>query len=872
MEQLGIDFNATGSVMSKTELEELRRKRGECINCGRKCFQKRLFKMIPITDHGRVLNGRCLNCKPLDATENEGGLIPAVSRPATQEDLARFSRSQSNLGLTGPGVRSPSRRQSGRSYSGSETSSRSVAASGRVPNRSMSLSSSQVSQQHQNSESARGRNAAEQLDNSSSKGTSSAATSRERSITPSNSRRHIQPPPTPSHHHHDNIESNSSRGMHSADSRQRSHRHMPSNLEVTSAHTAHSLDRRDQRDLGDPYGDALETRSVPHDAGYGGVRHAQDYDHRYDDQSHDPGRVVESHPPSSQNDYYQHNHSQRSFEPTRRGVARHHSGDGSHIGQPPRHGMLDRGGEISFVNNSPQQQPQRGLPPNNSAPNGPSNARHMGSNRTLSSMSSIEEDLANGRVNSQKRFVPPSHALYEEEAIDNNTMRSRESTGTRSVMSVDDERAIDRLHGANGDCAEILAVMRDYLGSTLVQSYSLKELSCLHLGPEDQDRLAHHGAMDLIAESMHTYPDDLELQIHGCRAVWNGSGTPENQIAFVNAGALDIILSDMDRFIDNSEVQECAMGTLSNLAAAEPNLLSMIEKGTVGRVVEAMNKHSENNLVQAKGCSAITNMASHLSPLKKDIMDMGGGGAVVICMVMHPDDFDLQEKALRALKNLSSNNDDNKVELANIGGIDAVITAMQVHRDQPGVQEAGAWTLSNLASNNDNKAVIGDCGGIDVVIRAMWVHSDNVKVQEWCCRALYTLTLDRHNSGMVLQVGGISAVVNAMQAHVDSGPVQEMGCAVLCNLAFDESSKMRIVDEEALDAIVLAMVLYSEDPKVQESACEVLLQLAIVENFKSMQASNIGELAGAAAAKFPENCKEPALKLIHVLEGYCEQY
>jgi hypothetical protein len=863
MEQLGIDFNATGSVMSKAELEELRRKRGECITCGRKCFQKRLFKMIPITDHGRVLNGRCLNCKPLDA--NEGGLIPAVSRPATAEDLARFSRSQSNLGpgggggrsasnsgLSGAGVRPASRRPSSRSYSGSEAAARSATpaaaslTSMRPPGRSQSLSSGQVVAQH--AEAPRGRPSDQ--DSSSSRG--QAASSRERSITPSNSQKNMGsapiPPPV-------DFDSGSSPGHPSADSRRR---YPPLPLDIRSAHSNDPYGR----EMGDAYGDALETRSVPHN----------DYNTGHD--LYPPGDLQSEAHSSSQNEYYNHeNHSQRSFgahsqggEPpqSRRGVARHHSGDGNHTG-PPRHGMLDRGGEITFVNN-PQQPQHHNTPPTSSI------ARQMGSNRTLSSMSSMEEDIVNGRVNSQKRFVPPNHAFYEEDSINNNTIRSRDSAGVRSVMSIDDDRAIDRIHLADGDCAEILAVMRENLGSISVQSYALKELSCLHLGPEDQDRLAQFGAMELIVDAMHSYPEDLELQIHGCRAVWNGSGTPENQIDFVNSGALDIILSDMDRFIDNAEIQECAMGTLSNLAAAEPNLLRMIESGTVPRVVEAMNKHSENNLVQAKGCSAITNMASHLSPLKKDIMDMGGGGAVVICMVMHPDDFDLQEKALRALKNLSSNNDENKVELANIGAIDAVITAMQVHRDQPGVQEAGAWTLSNLASNNDNKAVIGDSGGIDVVIRAMWVHAGNVKVQEWCCRALYTLTLDRHNSGMVLQVGGISAVVNAMQAHVDSGPVQEMGCAVLCNLAFDESSKMRIVDEEALDAIVLAMVLYTDDAKVQESACEVLLQLAIVENFKSMQASNIGELASAAATKFPENCKEPALKLLHVLEGYCAEY
>jgi hypothetical protein len=99
-----------------------------------------------------------------------------------------------------------------------------------------------------------------------------------------------------------------------------------------------------------------------------------------------------------------------------------------------------------------------------------------------------------------------------------------------------------------------------------------------------------------------------------------------------------------------------------------------------------------------------------------------------------------------------------------------------------------------------------------------------------------------------------------------------MGCSVLYNLAFDESSKMRIVDEEALDAIVLAMVLFTDDPKVQASACEVLLALAIIENFKSMQASNIGELAMSAASKFPEKCKGPGERLFRVLESYSGQY
>lgn len=62
------EMNDTGSVLSKTEMRELRRRRGECENCGTKCFEKHLFKAIAITN-GEVVNGRCLQCNPFTEYE-----------------------------------------------------------------------------------------------------------------------------------------------------------------------------------------------------------------------------------------------------------------------------------------------------------------------------------------------------------------------------------------------------------------------------------------------------------------------------------------------------------------------------------------------------------------------------------------------------------------------------------------------------------------------------------------------------------------------------------------------------------------------------------------------------------------------------------
>jgi len=112
MEHLGVDLNATGSVMTRAELEEQRRKRGNCLTCGRRCFKKKMFKMVPITDNGMVLDGRCLYCKPLEVA-NVDTVLPAPVSVATNEQKKRFEDSQRMLdSQSGRNMRSGSVRNS----------------------------------------------------------------------------------------------------------------------------------------------------------------------------------------------------------------------------------------------------------------------------------------------------------------------------------------------------------------------------------------------------------------------------------------------------------------------------------------------------------------------------------------------------------------------------------------------------------------------------------------------------------------------------------------------------------------------------------------------------------------------------------------
>jgi len=816
--QIGIDFSSSGSVMNKSQLEEQRKKRGECLTCGEKCFMKKLFKMIPLTVEGVVLDGRCLKCKPLDLNSSEITL-PAASRPATREDLQRFNQMQSSMRDMRQSMRSqPSLR--------SQHSKR----------------TNQVSNPH-----------------------------RPTSIQETRSTDSAHPPPAPKR----------ATSMAVIPKHSPVNPMTPSPKRATSMYPTEIVPPSQALHNGNQIEDSSDQLRRPMLAGMDGRHPAETY------------RQSQSMPESS-------THSQE-FIPSRAEYDQTLLGDSSgheRLGRDsggnssrsfngdddeanyniPLHGILNRGGAFKYEETTvPLENGDKKLDPHRVIAE---------SSRTVSSMSSIEEELDHEFGARQLSWTPTNEKLSEkvfEEgdddlSIDSETgsCRSKENGSTYSSKSGRrssaqntrqlESRAVEALAAASDNYCTIISLMRELPLSPIVHQEGLKHISEMRLSDEEYSEIMDIGVLEDIKSAMTTHLNNLQLQCFGCRAIWNLSATTQNQIRLVEEGALDSILFAMKTFPAESDVQEKALSALSNLGAAVENQDRIFHSDTIEQIVAAMNKHSENGLVQSKACSALTNLASYDSTLKREIMNKNGGGAVVISMIMHPEDIDLQEKALRALRNICANNDENKVEVANVGGIDAVISAMQVHRDEAGVQEAGAWTLSNLAVNPQNKAIIGDSGGIDVVIRAMWVHSDNDGVQEWCCRALWTLSVDAQNRLVMMEVGCISAVVNAMQAHTNVATVQEKGCGVLSNLAAtDDEIRIKIVEEEGLDAIIMAMVIHADNRAVQDRACSVLKRLAIGPNIRAMQAVNVVGLVRQASEKFPEKCAEKAEAILAVL-------
>jgi len=80
-------------LLSKSQIRKQCKKHGQCKTCGTKCFEKRLFKIIPLTVNDEVLEGRCLRCYPLTASPHTS------QKKKTLMKSGRLSRRYRRMGM-----------------------------------------------------------------------------------------------------------------------------------------------------------------------------------------------------------------------------------------------------------------------------------------------------------------------------------------------------------------------------------------------------------------------------------------------------------------------------------------------------------------------------------------------------------------------------------------------------------------------------------------------------------------------------------------------------------------------------------------------------------------------------------------------------
>mmetsp|Transcript_3901 Transcript_3901/g.10209 ORF Transcript_3901/g.10209 Transcript_3901/m.10209 type:complete len:922 (+) Transcript_3901:109-2874(+) len=918
MDYIGSDFSRTGSVIPKSELTAARLKRGECVTCGRKCYKKKLFKMVPIdNEEGKIVNGRCLHCNPLQNKCNNRSNKESSNHSYNSTGSTNFQQSKGNraddLSLSSVVTAECELTNAPHVVDLRVTKQRRNSLSGSFPSSPFpsTLSTHPTSQQNNQHP----KNPLKIDTNYGNK-----LRSNEDSSAPTLHSKSQQPPSNPSLISNESLQYQ----LFNDDSNYKLH-----------AHLSHRPNERGSFH-------SMASSSGPLDSGSTSSVTATSQCIQHTRRPSSPQNSMNSNSMGSLS-----NLSSQiepiSNEQLKRAVI-------TLMKAAEQHGLAEAGDTLAATLKDIVDSTNTGISRddlNISIPSTKSEDNHRrtiqkesfldrgglalercgrliytGSTRTLSSMSSVDEG--------DRSFIQSAHLQQSLRGMG----KSSQTLGSLSIIDGTNEEAItslatehskSKISFENGAHSVHERDHSEYLSRSglILSSNKTKKTQRLSVS---LDMVGKHRIVQKIrSENFEETSDhDTEIEIHLQRL-------KDYACSSVSICAIEVTES-------LSKLVTLCFGNHG------PQLDIYIERGLVEVLVTVMRKYAESSGIQAKACDLLAILGGcnggHPSPYTRlrrlkiiAYQEQAGEAILFSSMILHETNPAVQEAALKALRYLCKDCDENQTGFWNLDAIGPVLRALVHHSNEARVQEAGAAVVSMLASNPNNenaKSIIGLNGGILVFIRAISIHLKNVRVVETCIHALYTLVLDHTQNIMVVlhTLGAIGAILSAMVSHNQSLAIQEVGCnilakltaevehldlffendkpiandddnendktnkllesvietihdaiqthsnssvvqkfgfAALANLIDSNGTKIFVVDMGVLDAIVLAMFLHKDNAEIQQQICDLLLLLAVQENHQHILATNPIGLLKKAAHKFPEECMEPVSQLIYQL-------
>ena len=706
------EMSATGVVLSDSEMKERRLKRGECVTCGIKCFKKTLFKTIPISENGKVLNGRCLQCRPLDA--NEMDILPAQVEIASERDLRRANKSMGNLGL---GDRSPLRRNSGRmmgralnrriSNDSKETTIRRSVSDGQVIRRSsiehqpLTLTSLQEETPGKDviiNESIR----------ASAPFTTHTGTSKPETNTDLPETKEIPDPSmsdlSPNH------EKNESKEKARSDSK--------SEIEKTAVALAASLHL--QRNF-------REKRGKKH--------------------SSSESELPPLHLQPTSLDTSDEKKKASTLEPKASGIGTQDEEEILKAIQPKPSSISNQDEEEILIALSEKNIPgilEIALEYPHSS-NIQKKATQLLSQFMLTAKlveSDIDALVNCGGIHLLVTAVK-TLGKDEEEMVSICT----------ALCNVSNSDKVQTSLGKHGAIESIVKVMENFDRSEKIQFLCVECLRNICTRKENASRLREIGGEKKIIQTMSSYSDSTNLQELCIDTIIKFSRVDSLLNALLAGNCADQVSISMVIFSSDLNILRQALRALQSLSrGGSLNQRQIADSGAIDSIVSTMHLHRDNPIIQSEAALTLGVIGMDLHAAKC-IGECGGIDLITRALFAHTENVDVTEKSIHAL-NILSKYSGNHSLMVEIGVIKAAIQVLQTQTDHVTIQMSCLETLSNVCRDRmDVKVNIVEEEALDSISMSMMIHADDRKLQQSACCFLYNVACDATlNSLLVIGV------------------------------------------------------------------------------------------------------------------------
>ncbi len=183
---------------------------------------------------------------------------------------------------------------------------------------------------------------------------------------------------------------------------------------------------------------------------------------------------------------------------------------------------------------------------------------------------------------------------------------------------------------------------------------------------ENKVEIVKKGAVDSIVSVMQLYKNDIRIQEDAALALFELGSTTETALAIGAGGGIDMLIRSLWLHSQHNNVKLQSCKALDVLSYQSQNVLLMLEIGTISAIIHTMQNATEIIEIQESSCTIIGNLAMYNKIAKIKIVEEEAIDAISIAMVLHKNVASLQQKACRALNNLICDENLDAIQAANV--------------------------------------------------------------------------------------------------------------------------------------------------------------------------------------------------------------
>ncbi|KAL7468507.1 hypothetical protein ACHAXS_008733 [Conticribra weissflogii] len=388
--------------------------------------------------------------------------------------------------------------------------------------------------------------------------------------------------------------------------------------------------------------------------------------------------------------------------------------------------------------------------------------------------------------------------------------------------------------------------------------------------------------IDVITETMSSHRSTSELNVVGCRLLWNIfvpaplDASEETLDAFANSmnKLISCLHTVSQKHRENLCLHETMVCLLSKISCYDGSMLTEIEPFAV-LVMKIMSRHDNSWIIALHGCQFLRNICTRelTAPIARSKVEACNGAKVITsCMNRFSRNHQVQSEACAALAAISMSSVPNKKAVLKCGGIEQILKAYDSYLISPydefslntklqacitltvlttestcldALIKGGVVSIMEDISNEPDAALPESLAQaiedfLDAVSRGrsntfpaeLTESADEETVFQWLMNEFQKLS----------EIGGFDAPRNvhlrpnalrAMKKFPNDANIQEVGCMIFAHIyRFNRGQQIDQVEDE-INAITTSLHGFQTTNTIAISACNALKNFCISNEFSN---------------------------------------